>query len=254
MARQDRNPTRPRRLWRVLRGHRPDAGETPRHRGRGLEDGEQGARIRSAEARRFLRSVHGRGPRQPAGEGSARSGARANRRAREQDRPGAPHGAHADAEHDDARRRRSGRGRTGSQDVRSLSVAERPRPPRSRLLPQSRPEAEGVPDEVPGVRREDAHARRTAVTRRRREGDRRLRDTPGARALDECREPRCGQDLQQGDLGGAAQALPRLRLGCVGPGARPGRRQSRRRRRSRVTSRRWPRRSRNCRSIAGSRI
>ncbi len=142
---EDRNPTRPRRLWRVLRGHRPDAGETPRHRGRGLEDGEQGARIRSAEARRLLRSVHGRGPRQPAGKESARAGARANRCAREQDRPGAPHGAHADAEHDDARRRRSGRRRTGSQDVRSLSVAERPRPPRSRLLPQSRPEAEGVP-------------------------------------------------------------------------------------------------------------
>ena len=139
VARQDRNPTRPRRLWRVLRGHRPDAGETPRHRGRGLEDGEQDARIRSAEARRLLRSVHGRGARRPAGEGSARSGARANRCAREQDRPGALHGAHADAEHDDARRRRSGRGRTGSQDVRSLSVAERPRPPRSRLLPQSRP-------------------------------------------------------------------------------------------------------------------
>ncbi len=87
------------------------------------------------------------------------------------------------------------------------------------------PKLKEYPDEVPGLRGEDADAGRTAVPGRRRQGDRRLRDATRARALDERREPRCRQDLQQGHDGRSAEALPRHRLDRVGSRARRRQRQ-----------------------------
>ena len=93
------------------------------------------------------------------------------------------------------------RGREGSGDVRALSRAERPGAARSRLLPQGRPEAEGVPRQISRVRHQDVDAGRAGQSRGGREGNPRARDAARAGAVDQRREPRCRQDLQPGGGG-----------------------------------------------------
>ena len=98
-------------------------------------------------------------------------------------------------------------------------VPGRPRPARPRLLPEGRRRScSEYRDQVPGVPRPrcstlagepiaDAAGQRHL----------RARDAAGPRALDQRREPRCGEDLQQGRARRPAEAVPRASTGPPGP-------------------------------------
>ena len=71
-------------------------------------------------------------------------------------------------------------------------------------------------DQVPRLCHEDADPRGAVESRGGCQGDRRVRDEAGAIALDERREPRCGEDIQQGGARGTAQTISGFRLVCLG--------------------------------------
>ena len=138
-------------------------------------------------------------------------------------------------------------------DLRVLRVAERPRHARPRLLPEGRPAAEGVPDEVPRVRRQDADPRRPAQSRGRRPR-RSSRSKPGW--------PACSGPTSRAATRSRPTTRSRSRIcrsGSPVSTGTPGRRSStspgprRSSSRNRATSRPWPRRSRRSRSRSGSR-
>ncbi len=99
-----------------------------------------------------------------------------------------------------------------------------------------------------------AHRRPGAGPGRGRRRHPRLRDPSGPRALDQRREPRRGEDLQQGGDRRPAGAVPRPRLGGVDRRAGHRRRTGAWSSPSRASSRRWPPPSPPRRSTSGSRI
>ncbi len=198
LADQDRDSRGQGLVRRVRHPVRQGAGRPARHRRRSREVDDQDAGFRGAEDRRLLRELHERAARRATRPHAAQGGARCHRRHQDQDRPGAPLRPLLQAESDQSDRRLRRRRRAAADQRHSLPLPGRPRPSRSRLLPQERRQAEGVSREVRRLCRQ--HSRPGRRRQREQVGarDLRARDAARPRALDQRREPRRGEDLQQG--------------------------------------------------------
>ena len=177
------------------------------------------ARQRCAEDRRFLSEFPRRGTRRGAGPDAARRAARRDRRARDEDRHGALLCPRVQDEPHESRRRVRRRGCRRADPRDPVSVPGRSRHARPRLLPERRAAPSSIPGPVPRVPDHGAEDGRPGLTRSRGPGHLHAGAPHRAGALDQCREPRRGEDLQQGRRGRSAQAVPGLRLGGIHDGA-----------------------------------